>query len=103
MSLIPLLFLLKLMAFGTVAFLMTPGPDDGTLFFMPRTARIVTPGLPHDVTQQGNNRQAAQKNLATGAGFYVGAGQPTGYMIPGSQPFNLSYYAHAPVVAPASS
>ncbi len=58
MSLIPLLFLLKLMAFGTVAFLMTPGPDDGTLFFMPRTARIAIPEIPHHVTQRGNNRQA---------------------------------------------
>ena len=41
MSLIPLLSLLKLMAFGTVTFLLTPDLDGCTLFFTPRAIRIL--------------------------------------------------------------
>lgn len=42
---------------GTATYFLTFGLVWGTLRGMPRQARIVIPGLPHHVTQRGNNRQ----------------------------------------------
>ena len=42
---------------GTVTYFLTSVPAADRLPLMPRVARIVLAGLPHHVTQRGNNQQ----------------------------------------------
>jgi hypothetical protein len=41
---------------------MRPHAPDRYLSFMPRRARVIVPGLPHHITQRGNNRQQPSGN-----------------------------------------
>ncbi len=66
---------------------MTPGPEGGTLFFMPRTGRLVpgAHGKPHHVTQRGNNNPAAfsvDNDQGTSPSLAGPDGQAAGKFIP---------------------